>query len=179
MTIFAAPGSGTIAFDINNKGEITGADIDGMVVHGFLRAYDGTLTTFDAPGSNYTNPIGINRAGEITGFYLDSNVAMRGFLRARDGTLTAVDFPGAILTSPVGINSKGVVVGVYNDANFRSHGFLRAREGTFTPFDAPNSADTIPYAINSAGAITGVVNGSHGFIRIEDNREEDGQGEND
>jgi hypothetical protein len=48
--------------------ELTGNyfDIINNVNHGFLRASDGTFTTFNVPGSRNTQPLAINPAGEIT-----------------------------------------------------------------------------------------------------------------
>jgi hypothetical protein len=102
-----------------------------------------------------------------------------GFLRARDGTFTTFDGPGATFvgTVPTGINSKGEITGWYDDANGAAHGFLRAPDGTFTTFDPPGYTGTDPLGINSAGTITGVVGHGHGFVRIEDKREEDEQGD--
>jgi len=49
--------------------------------HGFLRAPDGTFTTFDPPGSQGTSPVAINQAGATTGSYYDANFIAHGFLR--------------------------------------------------------------------------------------------------
>lgn len=84
---------------ISGSGAITGFYIDaGSVYHGFLRAHDGTLTTFDAPGAGTqqysgTQPYGINAAGAITGFYIDASSVDHGFLRARDGSIASFDPP--------------------------------------------------------------------------------------
>jgi hypothetical protein len=56
------------------------------VLHGFVRAASGTVTTFDAPGAGTsalqgTFPISINTTGEITGTYLDGSYAYHGFVR--------------------------------------------------------------------------------------------------
>jgi hypothetical protein len=56
------------------------------VAHGFVRAPDGAITTFDAPcagaGSGQgTFPDGINDPGAITGYDLDNNNVSHGFLR--------------------------------------------------------------------------------------------------
>ena len=138
---------------------------------------------FDVPGdTNSTNPVGINRAGEITGSYSDANNVTHGFLRSRGGAFTTFDVPGAIATVPTGLNSKGVITG-YDLANNRNHGFLRYRDGTFITFDPPGAVDTDPTSINSAGAITGYYQEPagvyHGFLRIEDKDEEDEEGDND
>jgi hypothetical protein len=62
---------GTFPSGINNAGTIAGAYFDAAFIpHGFLRARDGSFTTFDVPGAvNGAFPIGINDAGEVTGFY--------------------------------------------------------------------------------------------------------------
>lgn len=63
---------------INPVGAMTGYVNDaGNVYHGYLRAPDGNITIFDAPGadtidSGYgTFPLTLNDFGLITGFYLD------------------------------------------------------------------------------------------------------------
>jgi hypothetical protein len=58
------------------------------VAHGFVRARDGTITTFDAPGAGTgsgqgTFPNGhINDTGTITGYDVDNNNVRHGFLRS-------------------------------------------------------------------------------------------------
>jgi hypothetical protein len=65
---------------------ITGSFNDGFTInHGFLRARDGTVTTFDAPcaGTGFnqgTAPLGINPAGVIMGLYINANYGHHGFL---------------------------------------------------------------------------------------------------
>jgi hypothetical protein len=59
-----------------------GTNIDAsFVFHGFLRAPDGNVTTYDPPGSITTYPMGINPAGEISGSYADANSVFHGFAR--------------------------------------------------------------------------------------------------
>src|SRR5437667_267458 len=97
FTTFDAPGAGTgdgqgtfapiFGFNINPQGTNTGNYIDASnVSNGFVRAHNGTFTTFDAPGAgtgafqgtvaNSNNP-----AGAITGYYTDANDLIHGFLR--------------------------------------------------------------------------------------------------
>ena len=65
----AAGPFGTVGFGINPAGVIAGEYGDASnVLHGFVRAKDGTITTFDPPGSIQTFvPFGspINPAGVI------------------------------------------------------------------------------------------------------------------
>src|ERR1700732_2588946 len=118
---FNAPGGvhGTEPASINPAGVITGTYSDSNHVgHGFLRAPDGTFTTFDAPGLFTVASNSINRAGAITGYYYDANNAVRGFLRARDGNITTFDASGAgYATYAFSINAAGAITGYYNDAN--------------------------------------------------------------
>jgi hypothetical protein len=64
--------SPTFVTSINNDGEITGYSQDAQGVHGFVRAPDGTITSFDVPApfclSGQTHPSSINDAGVITGW---------------------------------------------------------------------------------------------------------------
>jgi hypothetical protein len=85
---FDVPGQGNAsANNINNAGVITGAYADSNKAnHGFVRAPDGKITTFDPPYAGTgpgqgTIPQSINAAGAISGLYSDSNNVNHGFLR--------------------------------------------------------------------------------------------------
>jgi hypothetical protein len=59
FTTFDVPGAvnGTFPSSINPAGAITGSYYDvNFVGHGFLRAKNGTLVSFDAPGRRYNRP---------------------------------------------------------------------------------------------------------------------------
>jgi hypothetical protein len=92
---------GTFAQSNSPGGAVTGYYYDGsFVAHGFLRAPDGTFTTFDVPGAGTgsfegTLPSDINPAGTIAGFYFDASFVSHGFARASNGTFTTFDAPGA------------------------------------------------------------------------------------
>ena len=182
MTTFDAPGSvkGTSPTGINDAGAITGSYADARSVeHGFLRAPDGTFTTFDAPGAGTafqqgTTVRSINSAGAITGYYYDANYVHHGFVRAPDGTITSFDAPGAGTgldqgTFAFSINTAGKVTGAYSDAGYLVHGYVRAPDGTFTTIDAGTNG-IVALSINDAGAITGYVGGfpNHGFLQAPD-----------
>ena len=75
----------TWAYSINPAGAIAGYYGVLGVVHGLLRAPNGTLTTFDAPGAGTgfgqgTFALDINPAGEIAGQYNDNSNVYHGFL---------------------------------------------------------------------------------------------------
>jgi hypothetical protein len=78
----------TAAWSINSAGEIAGmyCDAQGNCQHGFVRARDGTITTYVVPGACCGSTAGIwavnmNDKGAIAGNYTDSNGVWHGFLR--------------------------------------------------------------------------------------------------
>jgi hypothetical protein len=122
----SCPGNSIPIGGINPAGAITGDYLDPScsVGHGYLRTPDGTIVTFDPTGSISTEPLAINPAGAITGFFFNGS-ASHGFLRNSDGTIVTFDPPGALETFPSGINPAGVIIGSYPDAHGVYHGFVR------------------------------------------------------
>jgi uncharacterized membrane protein len=122
--------SGTVAFGINDLGEIVGDYVarrppslaDGKR-HGFLLS-QGTYTTFDPPGSILTVGEGINNDGVIVGAYLDASFNQHGFVLTGGVCCTSVDVPGSTATAINSINARGQIVGSYDDSNGVTHGFL-------------------------------------------------------
>ena len=94
------PFHGTYAWSINPAETITGWYVDASGLgHGHVRAPDGAITTFDAPGAGKgpmqgTASGGINPAGTVTGVYLDASNVFHGYVRAADGAITTFDVPG-------------------------------------------------------------------------------------
>jgi uncharacterized membrane protein len=164
---FDAPGATfTAPQGINAAGTIMGYYNDASgTTHGFVRASDGTISTFDGPNAIFgTVPYGINSTGVITGWYCDA-IDCYGFLRAPDGSLTSFSVPGATYGAlAVGINDRGVVTGGYADAAFNFHSFVRERDGTFETFD-PAMSPNLSGIINSAGTITGTYFDDGGLSR--------------
>ncbi len=125
-------------------------------------AYPGNIITFDAPGAGTgfrqgTTATGINAAGAITGYYVDSANFTHGFVRSPGGEFTEFDAGGSTETLANGINDAGAVAGYYIDTYGLPHGFVRSPSGVVTTFDAPpaSSSGTYAFAINNAGAIAG------------------------
>jgi hypothetical protein len=188
---------GTYPSGINGDGSIVGFYMDSSVVyHGFLRATDGKITTFDAPGAGTipypsqveqgTEAWGMNPEGAITGYYRDTNNVAHGYMRARDGRFTIFDDPNAGTSAWVGtqvfsINPVGAIAGTYLDAHGVCHGYLRSAHGGFTTFDVPGAGTggypqgTWPAVFSGmtpAGTIAGydqdANNVYHGFLRAPD-----------
>jgi hypothetical protein len=127
---------------INLFGEIVGSyflPIPGVPFTGdyraFLRARDGSYTTFDAvpsptsPCCTWTFGVAINLEGAVAGYDNDYDSVNHGFVRWRNGTVTLLDAPGAGTGSGQGtwaisINPFGLVAGQFADANGVFHGFV-------------------------------------------------------
>jgi uncharacterized membrane protein len=154
------------------------------VSHGFVRASDGSIRTFDAPeGVNGTSAFAINPRGTVAGCYLtanlDGNVVGHGLVRVSDTALITFDVPNSTNLSclgdygfgfgpspTVGINPAGAITGSYrepisNAFGYNYRGFVRTPDGSFTTFDAVPSPSspcctwTFGIAVNPAGEVAG------------------------
>lgn len=85
----------------------------------------GKLTTLQFPGSTFTQALGINNQGQVSGFYNDANSASHGFTY-NHGFWTSVDAPGATATTLNGINDHGQVVGFDTDSSGATNGITSA-----------------------------------------------------
>jgi uncharacterized membrane protein len=167
FTTFDVSGSDVAPVAINDAGTIVGSYGVGRE-HGFVRAIDGTLTTFDVPNSIRTQPRGMNANGIIVGDYGTQDGNDYAFIRDTDGTFTTFNY-GPAYTEATAINKKGKIAGTREANRDQQVGFVRSLDGSkhqkFNPGDG-----VYPTAINNHGTITGVygVGTAHGFIRIPD-----------
>jgi hypothetical protein len=47
-----------------------------------LRGANGSITAIDIAGATYTQPVGVNHAGDIAGYFGDASGGTHGFLRS-------------------------------------------------------------------------------------------------
>jgi hypothetical protein len=110
---------------MNPAGVVVGSflDSDCVAYHGFLRSTDGTLTAFDFPGADDTEPSAINPEGAIAGgYFVAGDPEFRKFLRTPSGSFISFSTPGsAVITA---INTASAITGYWFDAGFVSHGFV-------------------------------------------------------
>ncbi|MGO9336809.1 MAG: Ig-like domain repeat protein [Terracidiphilus sp.] len=157
---------GTYVVAIDAAGDVAGAymDVNTTLIHGFLRAANGTITHIDAPnagtGANQgTAATAIDPAGDVTGIYVDANSVLHGFLLPAGGAFTVIDAPGAGAgsyqgTYPTGIDAAGDVGGMYTDANNYVYGFVRASStGTIATFSAPGASPPLTQSKGSSGRL--------------------------
>ncbi len=174
ITTFQAPKAGTEQYQgttpiaINAQGVIAGSYVDQTSnQHGFVRAVDGSVTSIDVAGAVQTTVTGLNDAGEVVGYWVDTIV--HGFVRSANGKITSFDAPSGNLGSMNAINIKGVVTGTYTDQAHVTHGYMRKTDGTFTTFDIASGPMVFSAAINAKGTVVGAGGytriGFAGFVR--------------
>lgn len=147
--------------------------VSGDPANGYVRAADGTITTFNPPNSQWTEVWSINDGGVIAGDFTDGN-QWHGYVRTTDGTITVFDVPGGAETFGYSINKKGSIAGSYSDAKLIGHGYVRSPGGKIKTFDVPpGEYGTYPYGINSMNVMAGTwftcqYYCSNGFVRASD-----------
>src|SRR5450432_2278420 len=75
------------------------------------------ITRVDAPGAAQTFAYGLNNAGDVAGYYIDTSGGYHGYIRDSDGTYTPFDAPGAVATIADSINADGTVTGYFYDSS--------------------------------------------------------------
>jgi hypothetical protein len=173
----------TDGLHINNKGQATGdyQDSNGLW-HGFIRAKDGSLTTFEEPlaGTDIeqgTYAGATNVKGDTIGPYVDAGYVLHGYVRHSGNGYEEFDVPGALDTIPFIINAKGWIVGLSDEESGATHGFIRKPNGQIIAVDAPDAGSgpgqgTAVNDINVYRVATGnyvdANDVSHGFVRRAD-----------
>ena len=161
------PGSdSTSAYGINAAGTIVGWYENtatsperlsgGPIAYGFSLS-NGTYTSFNYPGAQYTQAYGINDAGTIVGYYGSYGFSLT------NGTYTTLNYPTSFWTVASGINNTGTIVGYYDDVS-GIHGFF-LKGGVYTALNYPGArGETEAYGINDAGTIVGRYQDASGLV---------------
>src|ERR1700722_938093 len=103
-------------------GDIVGFYAAPAATHGFLLS-GGVYRSIDFPLTTFTRAQGINDAGEIAGWFIDTNSLVHGFTFAR-GAFNQIDVAGASGTEIHRIKNNGNVVGLYLDGRIEAHGII-------------------------------------------------------
>lgn len=117
----------------------------------------GTFTYVDGflpAGIMDSQAVGINGAGTVVGFYIDSAGNTHGFILIGT-TATTLDYPGATFTQAFGINNNGEIVGIYVDSSMVQHGFTY-QGGMWKTVDDPlGVGTTLINGLNDKGQLVG------------------------
>jgi len=154
---------GTGGFSMNDAGQIVGTYVDqNNIGHGFLRAANGSITSFDAPGAGTsayqgTAAFAINAAGTIAGTYVDANSVLHGFVgtaapAATTTTLAASQSASvfnepasftATVSSSFGTPANGESVYFTNGATQLGSALLSGGTASFTTTALPVGTDSV------------------------------------
>jgi sugar lactone lactonase YvrE len=155
--------AGTLGLSVDAAGDVTGIYSDGDdVSHGFLRAANGSITTFEAPAAGAgamqgTGALTINASASIAGTYADENSALHGFLLTLGQTATTTTLTPApassvygeavTLTAKVASSSgtppDGETVWFMNGATTLGTETLSGGSAAFTTTGLPGGSDSI------------------------------------
>jgi hypothetical protein len=166
---------GTGAVGINTAGDIAGTFLAGSgVLRGFVRAADGMVTSFDAPGAGKTaggvegtGGFGINDAGAIAGTYADAHSVFHGFVYVPAPTATTTTLTASqtvsVFKQPVTLTAK---VGSSGGAppNGEDVSFLSGKTvlGTKPLSDGTATLTTTALPVG-ADSVTAVYGGNNNF----------------
>jgi hypothetical protein len=169
---FDVPGAtDTRGFGIDPFGQIVGRYTSDGIIHGFLRARNGSVLTIDVPGAVATEASGITPQGEITGVYRTADLRFHGYIRSTDGLFQTIDVPGAVNTGTalggVWMAASGELAGYYQtQVPGPSRAWVRLMDDSFHTYLFPGSVDSCFFNINERGDLVGryIANGvEHGL----------------
>jgi len=151
-----APGAklSTLGNAINDAGTIIGSDqASYAATKGFIYA-GGKFTTLTVPGAPVTEPLFIDAAGDIAGWYSDVRGNIHGFTDI-GGVIKTIDNPAGGTTIILSIGTAGQVFGTYADAAGLTHSFV-FYQGVFDPIEVPGAQQTTITAANAGGSFVGI-----------------------
>jgi hypothetical protein len=140
---------------INKKATFTGSyeDTDGNIF-----GYTGKKAEYKKgiklPGIKTTAVAGrgINDAGDLVGWYIDTDGVEHGFLLSGK-TATTIDDPNGT-TNLEGINNNGEISGLYTDADGNRHGITYdIKKQKFTELTVPGSTYVEVWGLNDNGVV--------------------------
>ncbi len=133
-----------------------------------LKTITPTFTTIDVPGALQTVITGINSAGEMVGWYSNSDSGPYHSFSYSGGNFTFFDYPGAASTIANGINDSGLIVGIEgDDYSIFDKGFLY--DGvTFSSLKVGANSRTFLWGVDNAGDLAGgagSANATRAFVK--------------
>lgn len=139
-------------------------DAAGMVGQ---QAYTGSIAgkTFTSingllPANFNSQATGVNNAGAVVGFYMNTAATSLGFEEIGGKVMTLDPF-GSTNTQALGIAASGEIVGVYTDAGGVQHGYTDLH-GKFASFDPTGSVGTTINGVNDLGQLVGFFTNAAG-----------------
>jgi uncharacterized membrane protein len=147
-------GNGTVAFGINDVGQIVGLSPSlGLFIYDIETQ---TYTTYIYNGGNYSLEAGtsINNAGVVVGWARNTAFQYIG-LELRNSTFKPIRIPGATSTQLTSINNSGAIIAVATNNKDVKSSYLDRGTGTFTRIVVSGVPSAYAMAINDSGVLAG------------------------
>ena len=128
--VLALPQPSSQATGVNDKGTVVGflqTSPTDTKSKGFILEKNGKLTELQAPGSSFTQALGVNNSDDVVGSYVDANGVTHGFVYDH-GNWETVNGPNAAATVINGINNHDQLVGFFTDQNNNTIGLSGSRK---------------------------------------------------
>lgn len=160
-------GDRSVAYSINNVGQITGTSLTADKWESPFLYENGTMTNLGTFVGNYGNGWGadINNNGQIAGA-ASTGAVYAAFLRENAGLLNlgTLGTNGSRATS---INDNGTVVGETSTASGDRVAFISKDGQQMTAINTPNNNWSVANGINNIGEIVGYLYNSQGTLNGE------------
>lgn len=159
------PGSsGSRVSSVNDTGDMVGFNIHNSQYKAYLD--QGGVSTVLAPAPEHTVARGINNAGAIVGYEIDSSSKYHAVVFENGGVSEVLSLPGSSRASA--ISEDGKIGGEYSTGPYTQAAFIRDGAGNTTLYGVAGR-EMYLHAINSAGHAVGDgwLNGSpdhHGYL---------------
>jgi hypothetical protein len=123
-TISCSDWTNTRAYGINDAGAIIG-DVANSTTGPFsaMEYRSGKCTVFNYPKAAATYARGINKSGEISGFYTTTAGVTSGFEKT-GSKYTSFSYPKSVASLAYHLNDSGQIAGWYEDSAGAFHGFV-------------------------------------------------------
>ena len=141
----------------NGSDEFAGSYVNSnLQVLGYLGKSSKYTTGLKLKGIKNTGVAGrgVDNAGDVVGWYYDTNGVQNGFL-IMGGKASTIDVKGANLTVLEGINNKGQISGQYQDTSGVTHGFVYTiKTGKFKEIKVQGAVSFVQtWGINDMGQV--------------------------
>lgn len=146
----------TFCEGINSTNEVVCDYQDSSSMYHAATWVAGTFTDIPIPGATQTVAYGVNDAGDLSGYFVDSSNVAHGFLLKGGigGTLTQLDVPGATQTFGISVNASDTVAVQWTDsAGSTESSLYNDSSSTYTTINLPGAEFVYVHSINKAGDV--------------------------